>query len=92
MAVKMIKVHGSGNDFYLLDQTQFPEPLTDKGLKQLAINICKRDGAGSFSWPMGGSWKTIPRTSSSTASLLTNGPVSSSARFYIKPIREVRSL
>ncbi|MFC6180111.1 diaminopimelate epimerase [Lactiplantibacillus daowaiensis] len=48
MAVKMIKVHGSGNDFYLLDQTQFPEPLTDAGLKQLAINICKRDGAGLF--------------------------------------------
>lgn len=48
MAVKMIKVHGSGNDFYLLDQTQFPEPLTDKGLKQLAINICKRDGEGLY--------------------------------------------
>lgn len=48
MVVKMIKVHGSGNDFYLLDQTQFPEPLTDAELTQLAINSCKRDGAGLF--------------------------------------------
>lgn len=48
MAVKMIKVHGSGNDFYLLDQTQFPEPLTDEELKQLAMNVCKRDGAGLY--------------------------------------------
>ncbi|MFC6163308.1 diaminopimelate epimerase [Lactiplantibacillus dongliensis] len=48
MVVKMIKVHGSGNDFYLLDQTQFPEPLTDAQLQQLAINICKREGAGLY--------------------------------------------
>ncbi|ARO00983.1 diaminopimelate epimerase [Lactiplantibacillus plantarum] len=48
MAVKMIKVHGSGNDFYLLDQTQFQAPLSDADLKQLAINICKRDGAGLY--------------------------------------------
>ncbi|MFB9769423.1 diaminopimelate epimerase [Lactiplantibacillus modestisalitolerans] len=48
MVVKMIKVHGSGNDFYLLDQTQFPEPLSDTELKQLAVNVCKRDGAGLY--------------------------------------------
>jgi len=48
MVVKMIKVHGSGNDFYLLDQTQFPEPMTDTQLQQLAIKICKREGAGLY--------------------------------------------
>ncbi|AVK63250.1 diaminopimelate epimerase [Lactobacillus sp. CBA3606] len=48
MVVKMIKVHGSGNDFYLLDQAQFPEPLTDTDLKQLAINSCKRNGDGLY--------------------------------------------
>lgn len=44
--MKLLKVHGSENDFYMLDATQFEQPLTESQIKQLAVTICKRNGAG----------------------------------------------
>lgn len=45
--VKLLKVHGSENKFFILDQTLLDEPLTDKELVNLAINLCANtlDGA-----------------------------------------------
>lgn len=40
--MKLLKVHGSGNDFFLMDLTKIPEKLPDKQIKQLARNICDR--------------------------------------------------
>lgn len=44
--MKLIKVHGSENDFYMVDATQFNRSLTEAEIKQLALQICKRDGVG----------------------------------------------
>lgn len=40
--VQLIKVHGSENDFFLLDQTKLEVALSDKQLKELAIKMCNR--------------------------------------------------
>lgn len=42
MDIKIIKVHGSNNDFYLIDEMDTELPLTDEERGQLAINMCKR--------------------------------------------------
>jgi len=39
--VKLLKVHGSENKFFILDQTLLDESLNDVELKNLAINLCK---------------------------------------------------
>ncbi|HJF86761.1 MAG TPA: diaminopimelate epimerase, partial [Companilactobacillus farciminis] len=39
--VKLLKVHGSENKFFILDQTLLETPLPDYQLKALAINLCK---------------------------------------------------
>ncbi|WP_137597176.1 diaminopimelate epimerase [Paucilactobacillus kaifaensis] len=44
--MKLIKVHGSENDFYMLDAKQFDRSLTESEIKKLALQICKRNGAG----------------------------------------------
>lgn len=44
MDIKIIKVHGSNNDFYLIDEMDTELPLTDEERGQLAINMCKRTG------------------------------------------------
>ncbi|MGQ2376450.1 diaminopimelate epimerase [Companilactobacillus zhachilii] len=38
--VKLLKVHGSENKFFILDQTLLETPLTDSELKSVAINFC----------------------------------------------------
>lgn len=40
--MKLLNVHGSGNDFFILDQKQFKQPLTDNQLQTLAQRICDR--------------------------------------------------
>lgn len=40
--MKLLKVHGSGNDFFILDEEQFEQALSEDELKQLAIKICDR--------------------------------------------------
>lgn len=37
-----IKVHGSENDFFMLDTSQFETPLSEEQIKQLAIKVCDR--------------------------------------------------
>ncbi len=54
-AMQLIKVHGSENDFYMLDATKLNRQLTEDEIKQLAINICNRksglgDGADGLLW------------------------------------------
>lgn len=39
--VKLLKVHGSENTFFILDQTLLETPLTPAQLSKLAINICE---------------------------------------------------
>lgn len=39
--VKLLKVHGSENKFFILDQTLLDTPLTDIELKNVAINFCQ---------------------------------------------------
>ncbi|WP_334333562.1 diaminopimelate epimerase [Companilactobacillus sp. HBUAS59544] len=39
--VKLLKVHGSENQFFILDQSLLDKPLTDTEIKQLAINLCQ---------------------------------------------------
>ncbi|HIY93439.1 diaminopimelate epimerase [Companilactobacillus sp. HBUAS56275] len=39
--VKLLKVHGSENKFFILDQTLLENELNDIELKNLAINLCK---------------------------------------------------
>ncbi|MHC9536773.1 diaminopimelate epimerase [Dellaglioa sp. BT-FLS60] len=41
--MQLIKVHGSENDFFLLDQTKLENPLSDEALKNLAIKMCDRN-------------------------------------------------
>lgn len=45
--VKLLKVHGSENQFFILDQTILDNKLNDNEVKNLAINLCKNilDGA-----------------------------------------------
>lgn len=45
--VKLLKVHGSENKFFILDQTLLETALPDNELIPLAINLCKNtlDGA-----------------------------------------------
>ncbi|MFD1418133.1 diaminopimelate epimerase [Companilactobacillus keshanensis] len=38
--VQILKVHGSENQFFILDQTKLKQQLSDEELKQLAIKIC----------------------------------------------------
>ncbi len=38
--VKLLKVHGSENKFFILDQTLLETPLNDNELKSVAINFC----------------------------------------------------
>ncbi|MCI1634479.1 MAG: diaminopimelate epimerase [Liquorilactobacillus nagelii] len=40
--MKLLKVHGSGNDFFILDQQQFKQPLAESQLQLLAEKICNR--------------------------------------------------
>ena len=42
MNVMMQKVHGSENDFFLLDETQFERSLTAEEIEQLRIQLCSR--------------------------------------------------
>ncbi len=44
MDINIIKVHGSNNDFYLIDEMETKLPLSDPERSQLAINMCKRSG------------------------------------------------
>ncbi|APX72404.1 diaminopimelate epimerase [Companilactobacillus allii] len=37
---QLLKVHGSENQFFILDQTQLNKQLSDNELKQLAIKLC----------------------------------------------------
>ncbi|GAB5056038.1 diaminopimelate epimerase [Companilactobacillus alimentarius] len=39
--VKILKVHGSENKFFILDQTILEQPLNDTELKNLAVNLCQ---------------------------------------------------
>nr|WP_170923068.1 diaminopimelate epimerase [Enterococcus sp. 7F3_DIV0205] len=39
----MQKVHGSENDFFLIDETKLERPLTDKEINDLRIFLCDRD-------------------------------------------------
>jgi len=39
--VKLLKVHGSENKFFILDQTLLDNPLNDNELKNVAINFCQ---------------------------------------------------
>ncbi|KRM12550.1 diaminopimelate epimerase [Paucilactobacillus suebicus] len=41
--MELLKVHGSGNDFYMLDAQKMDKQLSESELRQLAINICDRD-------------------------------------------------
>lgn len=41
--MEMLKVHGSGNDFFILDEDNLEEPLTEEELIQLAQKVCDRD-------------------------------------------------
>ncbi|MDL5040620.1 diaminopimelate epimerase [Heyndrickxia coagulans] len=43
MHVKLIKCHGSGNDFLLIDETEISAPLTDDIRKKMALSFCRRD-------------------------------------------------
>lgn len=53
--MKLLKVHGSGNDFYMLDAQTLERQLTEAEIRQLAVNICDRkngllDGADGLLW------------------------------------------
>ena len=53
--MKLLKVHGSGNDFYMLDAQTLNRTLTEDEIRQLAVNICDRqtglvDGADGLLW------------------------------------------
>ena len=39
---KLLKVHGSGNDFFLLDQTLLSRQISETELKELAQHLCDR--------------------------------------------------
>ena len=60
MNVMMQKVHGSENDFFLLDETQFERSLTAEEIEQLRIQLCSRETgllAGGGRVPLGGGRK-----------------------------------
>ena len=40
--MELLKVHGSGNDFFILDQNKLKAPLSDQQLSSLAQTICDR--------------------------------------------------
>lgn len=40
--MQLIKVHGSENDFYMLDVTTLDHQLSEGEIKQIAVNICDR--------------------------------------------------
>lgn len=40
--MELIKVHGSGNDFFILDQEKLGRKISETELKQLAIKVCDR--------------------------------------------------
>ncbi|EOL49381.1 diaminopimelate epimerase [Enterococcus caccae] len=42
MNIAMQKVHGSGNDFFLIDETQLERPFTDKEIDALRTHLCDR--------------------------------------------------
>ncbi|GER74541.1 diaminopimelate epimerase [Weizmannia acidilactici] len=42
MELKLIKCHGSGNDFLIIDETAVENPLTDTIRKEMALSFCKR--------------------------------------------------
>lgn len=51
MKFQIIKCHGSGNDFVLIDERRLPESLTQAQRKSLAVHLCNRNsiiGADSF--------------------------------------------
>lgn len=43
MELGMQKVHGSENDFFLIDETSLPRLLTDSEIDKLRINLCNRE-------------------------------------------------
>lgn len=43
MNINIQKVHGSENDFFLIDETQLEHPFTDKHINNLCIRLCDRD-------------------------------------------------
>ncbi|MBM7689335.1 diaminopimelate epimerase [Enterococcus ureilyticus] len=43
MKITMQKVHGSENDFFLIDETQLDEPLTEKKIDTLRTRLCDRE-------------------------------------------------
>lgn len=45
--VKLLKVHGSENKFFILDQTLLETPLSDPELKKVAINLCENTLGGA---------------------------------------------
>lgn len=45
--VKLLKVHGSENKFFILDQTLLETPLSDTELKNVAINLCENTLGGA---------------------------------------------
>lgn len=51
MKFNIVKCHGSGNDFVLIDERRLTTPLTPEQRSQLAIHLCNRQsiiGADSF--------------------------------------------
>lgn len=40
---KLLKVHGSQNSFFILDQTELENPLTDDELRQLTQTLTDRE-------------------------------------------------
>ncbi|MGX7245849.1 diaminopimelate epimerase [Enterococcus quebecensis] len=43
MNIAMQKVHGSENDFFLIDETQLERPFTDQEIEDLRICLCNRE-------------------------------------------------
>ncbi|MDA9471846.1 diaminopimelate epimerase [Enterococcus sp. 5H] len=43
MNISMQKVHGSENDFFLIDETQLERPFTSKEIDDLRIHLCNRE-------------------------------------------------
>ncbi|MHC5218006.1 diaminopimelate epimerase [Enterococcus sp. LJL128] len=41
--MSLYKVHGSGNDFFILDERKLSKPLTSSEIEQLRINLCDRE-------------------------------------------------
>jgi len=42
MDISMQKVHGSENDFFLIDETQLERPFTDQEIDELRMSLCDR--------------------------------------------------